>query len=507
MGIIKRQGIKNSVVNYVGVLIGAISVIFIYPLIDKDDLGVIQFTMNTAILFAPLAGYALSLTAIQFYPDFHKDNEDENGFLFILSAFTLLFSLFFISIIYIFRFQVANFFDDDDKLKFLNTLPYILAFTVIIALGNLFNSYTSIFKRVVVPAILQNLLIKIAQPILVLLFAYGFISFATIYKGLTFALGLMLLGMISYIGYLGQLRLKPQLRALKMPVLKQMLSYSSFNILVSLGGMLAQRVDLLLIGPLTKQFGEVAVFGFGFFISEAIDVPRKALSSISSPLISESLKVNNIAHVSEIYGKSALLQLIAGAYLLVGVWVCADSLFDLMPQNGDIYRVGKNVILILGIARLVDMAMGMNAEIITYSKYYRFNFVSLMTMAVLNVTLNLLFVPEGNLGWGVKGLGWGITGSALATLISVTVVNLWRLVFIYQKYKIQPLTIKMLWVILISISTWFFASHIPSVSNPFLNILIKGSAVTVFYSTALIYFKISDDVQQFYEKMKLKLFK
>ncbi len=495
MGIIKRQGIKNSIVNYVGVLIGAISVIFIYPLIDKDDLGVIQFTMNTAILFAPLAGYALSLTAIQFYPDFHKEDKDENGFLFILSTFTLLFSLIFISIIYFFRYSVAEFFGDD-KVKFLNTLPYILVFTVIIALGNLFNSYTSIFKRVVVPAILQNLLIKIAQPILVLLFAYGFISFATIYKGLTFALGLMLLGMVSYIGYLGQLKLKPQLSALKMPVLKQMLSYSSFNILVSLGGMLAQRVDLLLIVPLTKQFGEAAVFGFGFFISEAIDVPRKALSSISSPLISESLKVNNIAHVSEIYRKSALLQLISGAYLLVGVWVCVDSLFDLMPQNGEVYRVGKNVILILGIARLVDMAMGMNAEIITYSKYYRFNFVSLMTMAVLNVALNFLFVPE-------SGFGWGITGSAFATLISVTVVNLWRMLFIYQKYKIQPLTFKMLWVILISIFTWFLASRIPSVSNPFLNILIKGSAITVFYSTALIYFKISDEVQQFYEKMKL----
>ncbi len=148
----------------------------------------------------------------------------------------------------------------------------------------------------------------------------------------------------------------------------------------------------------------------------------------------------------------------------------------------------------------------MNAEIITYSKYYRFNFVSLMTMAVLNVVLNLLFVPKGDLGWGVKGLGWGITGSALATLISVTVVNLWRLIFIYQKYKIQPLTIKMLWVVLISISTWFLASRTPSVSNPFLNILIKGSTITALYAFALIYFKISEDVQQVYEKMKMKLF-
>ena len=61
MGIIKRQSIKNSIVNYVGVFIGAISVIFIYPLIDKEDLGSIQFTLNTAILFAPFASVASSM--------------------------------------------------------------------------------------------------------------------------------------------------------------------------------------------------------------------------------------------------------------------------------------------------------------------------------------------------------------------------------------------------------------------------------------------------------------
>ena len=166
MGIIKRQGIKNSIVNYIGVLIGAISVIFIYPLIDKEDLGMIQFTMNTAILFAPVAGFAMSLTTIQFYPEFQKKDKNENGFLFILSAFTLIFSLIFVAIIYFFRFPVANFFGAD-KIKFLNTLPYILGFTVILAFASLFIAYTSLFKRIVVPSILHNLLIKIAQPILV----------------------------------------------------------------------------------------------------------------------------------------------------------------------------------------------------------------------------------------------------------------------------------------------------------------------------------------------------
>ncbi|NJN33912.1 MAG: hypothetical protein HC817_06340 [Saprospiraceae bacterium] len=70
MGIIKRQSIKNSIVSYAAVLVGAISVIFIYPLIDESALGIIQFTINTAILFAPFASFASSYTALRYFPVF-----------------------------------------------------------------------------------------------------------------------------------------------------------------------------------------------------------------------------------------------------------------------------------------------------------------------------------------------------------------------------------------------------------------------------------------------------
>jgi O-antigen/teichoic acid export membrane protein len=482
MGIIKRQSLKNSIVSYLGVLIGAVSVIFIYPIIDPNDLGIIQFTMNVAILFAPLAGFASSLTAIQYYPHFKDEKNKDNGFLFILTSATFLISILFIILVYIYRIPISEWFNKD-KQHFLDTLPYILFFTVIIALANLLHAYASLSKRIVVPAILQNLWIKIAQPILVLLFAYGIISFAGIYKGLAVALFIMLVGMVAYIGFLKQLHLKPNFSKLTPQIARQMLGYSGFNLLVSFGGLLAQRVDMILVAPLTEKFSSVAVFNFGFVISEAIDVPRKALAGIAAPVISQSMKSGNIKHVEEIYRKSALLQMIAGVFLLAGIWACADALFDLMPKNGDAYRAGKNVILLLGLSRVVDMATGTNAEIITYSQYYRFNFISLGTMAVLNVTLNFWLVPT-----------IGIVGSALATLISITLVNAWRLVYIYQKIKIHPLDTKMFLVIAIGLVAWLAGHYTPSVFHPILTIFLKGMTVSVVYISGILLFKISDDV-------------
>ena len=112
-------------------------------------------------------------------------------------------------------------------------------------------------------------------------------------------------------------------------------------------------------------------------------------------------------------------------------------------------------------------------------------------MAVMNVSLNLLLIPR-----------MGIEGSAYATLISIIVVNFWRMLFIYQKMTIHPLTIKMLWVILIGIVAWFAAMNTPSVSMPILNIFIKGIVVTTVYGIGILYFKISEDVTAIFKIAK-----
>ena len=491
MGIIKRQSIKNSIVNYVGVFIGAISVIFIYPLIDKEDLGSIQFTLNTAILFAPFASVASSMTAIRFFPQFQDNKQQHNGFLFILSSFTLITSLIFIASIFLFRNNISQFFGKD-KTLFLNTLPYILGFTCLISLGNLFQSYATLFNRIVVPAIFQNLLLKIAQPVLIFSFYIGLISFATVYKGLSITLIVMVLGLVSYIFYLKQAHFKPNFTFLSRSLAQSMWRFSAFNIVVSLGSVMSQRIDQLLIVPMIG-YGALAIFSFGFFISEAIDVPRKAISSIAAPLISASISENRMEHVEEIYKKSALLQLIIGTFLLAGVWACADALFDLMPRNGDVFRAGKNIILILGLSRLMDMATGTNSEIITLSTHYRFNFTSFTAMAILNIVFNLLLIPR-----------FGIEGSALATLFSITIINIWRLLFIKQKMNIQPLQWQMLWVILIGLIAWFVAFLTPSVNIPIFDILIKGTLVSIVFGVLILVFKVSEDVTQMFQKFKSK---
>ncbi len=503
MGIIKRQSIKNSLVSYLGVGIGAISSIFIYTLIDKTDMGIIQFAISTAAFFAPFASFASSMTATRFYPFFKTEDGKDNGFLPLLTVFTLISSLFFVGLIYFFRNDLASLFQKDSE-QFLNSLHFILIFTVLVALSTLFISFAANQSRIVVPSIFQNLLPKIAQPTLVLLYFFGVIGFATLFKGLAFTFFLMLMGVVGYVYFLRKNSFQSSILRgsfLMKKHARDMFRFSSFNFFIVMGSVFAQQADKLFIAPMLG-YEQLAIFGFGAMIAEAIDVPRKALSGIAQPLIAASIAKKNWVHITEIYRKTALLQVIAGVFLLAGVWACADLLFDLMIKNGEAYRTGKWVILILGLSRLADMATGTNAEIITFSEHYRFNFRSFATMAALNIVLNLALIPI-----------MGIEGSALATLISIVLVNLWRLFFIKQKMGIHPWDKRMLWVMAFGLLAWFAAymtpsvylTFLPKIGNAFANIVIKGLIVSILYGFLILRFKVSEDVNAVFEGMKSRM--
>jgi O-antigen/teichoic acid export membrane protein len=493
MGIIKRQGIKNSIVNYVGVIIGAISVIFIYPRINPKEVGIIQFVISTAALLAPFAGWGLGIACVNFFPEVKDKIKQHNGFLFMLLSLMFIFSTIFLLLVFIFKDTLSSVFGNNQDI-FLKTFPFIISFTFLLTFSTLLQSYIINHGRIVVPSIYNNLLFKVTQPILVLLYAFGFMPFDTILMGLLATYLIAVIGQILYLFYLKEGFFKPNFTLFRnIEFRKRLLKYANFVVFVGLGSALANRLDQIIIPPLLG-FSSLAIFSLGYFISEAIDVPRKALSSIASPLISDSMKNKNYGHIKEIYQKTALLQLLIGVYLLASVWACADALFDLMPNNNDIYRSGKYVILFLGIARLIDMLTGVNSEIITYSEHYRFNFTSLIGMALLNIGFNFLFIAS----WG---LNLGIVGSALATLATMLIYNTWKLVFIYQKIQIHPLQNHMITIVVLGIMSWLLAWLTPSVYSPIFSIIIKGSIVTVVYWMGIIYFKISDDVNSMFTKM------
>ena len=210
MGVIKRQGIKHSIITYLGVVIGAINTLFIYPRMMPADLGLIRFIMDTASLIVPMVLLGFNHVAIRFYPDFKNEKNGHNGFLFFLISGVTTGLLFFLMLTGLFHEQIYAFYENKGSV-YLNNLIFILPLIILACYSRVFTDYAINQKRVAIPQIFNNLYVKLGQGGLILLFLLGMINLRTILWGLVGVYSLILLSNVSYIGILGQLNLKPNI--------------------------------------------------------------------------------------------------------------------------------------------------------------------------------------------------------------------------------------------------------------------------------------------------------
>jgi O-antigen/teichoic acid export membrane protein len=89
---------------------------------------------------------------------------------------------------------------------------------------------------------------------------------------------------------------------------------------------------------------------------------------------------------------------------------------------------------------------------------------------------------------------YGLNGAAIATLISITLYSLSKLLFVVLKMELFPFTkntIVALGLAIVSFGVfyyWDFSFH------PFVNIVLKSILVTIFYLGLSYYLKISSDI-------------
>ena len=80
MGIIQRQSIRQTFVNYLATGIGALSTLFIYPRAEAMY-GLVLFMTGTATFLYPFASLGITSLVIRFFPVFEDRNSRHHGFL------------------------------------------------------------------------------------------------------------------------------------------------------------------------------------------------------------------------------------------------------------------------------------------------------------------------------------------------------------------------------------------------------------------------------------------
>jgi O-antigen/teichoic acid export membrane protein len=481
MGIVIRQSFKATMVSYIGAIIGAASVLFIYPrCLEAEQIGLIRILTESALLIAAFAQLGMSSMSIKFFPYFRNKENNHNGFPFIMTAVPLLGFIIFLLIFRFIKEGIVSTFSERSAL-FGEYIIYLIPLTLFAIYTVVYETYSSLLERIVVPKFIKEILVRLMTIIIIFLFFLNVISLNQFIFLFVCVYGVATLLIILYVNSQQRIRLKPQLGFLKKGLRNDMLKFMLFMISVGVGTSISGKIDVFMISQKISLTG-TGIFTIAFFMASFIEMPSRAISQITVPFVSQALKDNDMPRVNMLYKRVSVNQLTIAGLLFCLIWINADNFFSIMP-NGEIYRTAKYVILFIGAAKLFDAVTGINSAILGNSRYYYYSLLFIFILAIISVINNLLFIPI-----------YGVVGAAIATALSIFLFNTCMVLFVWWKLKTQPFsrhTLKPLLAIGLVLGLNLL---IKEMANPWIDAFIRSSVSTLVF-VALVYFlKVSDDI-------------
>ena len=169
MGIIARQGIKGSIVTFIGVGIGAVIKLFILTkLLDASQIGLIETISKIGMLISPFFILGAASVVQKYFVNFKNDEHD--GGLIASYTYLMVASIVVSSIVYIvFKENILAYFDKVPELEDYIYLPLLVAIAYV--LFNFLRVLSLLNLRITVPNIFRGVFDRLG--ILVCLVIYG----------------------------------------------------------------------------------------------------------------------------------------------------------------------------------------------------------------------------------------------------------------------------------------------------------------------------------------------
>jgi len=487
MGIVIRQSIYSTLISYAGVVAGYINLLYLYPkFLSLEQVGLFRTIQDAAILLSPFAQFGLTQSIFRFYPRFVKEKSASHTFITLMMLLALAgFAIFFI-VFKIFESPILSYFQDNAK-EIIQYSSWVLWLTLVLVMTAVLEAFSRSLLKTIVPNFLREIIARLLLSILVILYFNQVLTFDQFIIGSVVGYLICLLLLIFYLWQQGEILIQTNFKSLDQTSFSELIKYSLLSFAGMAGMILIGKIDSMMVSAMLGLAAN-AIYTTAFYMATVIEIPKRALSQITMPLISKAFEENKINEVADLYRKTSINQLIIGSLLLIGVWINLDNIFDLMP-NGEHYEPGKWVVIIVGFGKLMDMLFGPSSEIIVLSRYYRFNIVLILTLATIVIISNNLLIPA----YGIEGAAWG---SAFALII----FNLIKFIFIYFKFRIHPFERATLKVLLISALVLLINTVLFKMENVFLDITFRSGIVTLMFGGLIIATKASAESSALFAK-------
>jgi O-antigen/teichoic acid export membrane protein len=485
MGIVLNQSLKNTIITYIGFAIGGISTIFLFPsILGKTYYGLSNYILSCANVIMPLFAIGMQNTLVKFYSQC-KTEKEQNQFL----SFSVLFPL----VLTIPLLLLGLFFYDEISLFVTKKNPIVKEFIYLIPFIGLCMAYFEIFyawARVHMHSVFGNFIKEVGLRLFSLVALVGmYLGWITAIEFIYLTAGIYFVALLITMLYAFRVK-KPDFQLSIPHNVKGILEYTFYIILSGSVANLLLDGDKIMLNQY-MDIGNIAFYSVATYIALVISVPSRAMHQIVYPITARLMHENKHDELNDLYKKTSVNLQIVGGFVMLCIFVNIDQLYEMLPKD---YAGGIWIVFIIGLSKYFDLILGNNNAIIFNSKYYRMVLFLGLMLVFFTIVLNMIFIPL-----------YGITGSAIATLLSITIYSVAKLMFVVKRMHLYPFTIQTVYSIIITAILfvlfyfWKFPFH------PILGIVLKSILVTILYVYINYRFSISKEINQVLHSLIKKL--
>lgn len=483
MGLIARQSFKASISNYIGFVLGFISLLLLFPLFfTPEQLGAYRLFIELGGMLSAFALLGTNSSINRYFPYFKTEDQKHHGFFFWvfllpLIGFAILLLLFFV-------FGDAFFvFINENALRYRNMFPMF----VVLIFANIFIVVSEVsyanHGRIALTNFSKEVILRILIIISGCLYYYKFVDFYTCIWFVVIAYVLTFLLNIFFLAKLTKVNLKPDFIFLieNKKLTKEIILFTLVLLFSAFSTLIIPKIDFILVSKLDKDLSNVAIYSIGFTLATFIEIPKRTILQISNPTISAYLKDNNIREVEVFHKKNGSNQFIISTFLFLLIWMNLDNLFKIMP-DGNFYSQGKWVVLIIGLSKVIESIFSSQGAIISNSSLYKWTPLIVLFNGVCAVIFNYYFISK-----------FGYIGGAISNFSAMLVLTLFCYILIYKKINITPFEKSQLYVLLSFILVFSFTFIGNWFENPFVDATIRSIVFSYFYLFFIYKCKASKD--------------
>lgn len=474
MGSIKKQGITNTIVSYIGIAIGFLNLIVLMPvMLTAEELGLTRIIFSFTIIAGTLFPLGLNFLTIKFFPRFKNKENGHNGYFGLLMLMAFLGYLLLSIGIFAGKDLICAKYSNSPL--FIEYFNYVFPISFCIGFTTIITGYCNALFKSTVPNFLNDVYLRVFVTLIVCLYYTKLISFDVFVFLYACSYFIQLLVLLIYVKYIHAFSFRINFAFFRSQHLPEIIKYTILLALASLASIGIRNIDIMLIGSYLN-LDSVAVYTLGMTIGGLIEIPVNSLSRIADSKISDALQRNDMKMVSEVYTKSVKYMVLIGGLLFVLLYANINEGLTFLPAK---YHGAKWVVLIIGFSAFVNMATGVNTSIIYFSNKYVAGTLLLFAMIAVSIVLNFLLIPK-----------FGIEGSATATAIAMILYNVAKFLLIKKHFKLQPYdskTLKLLLTIFLCIGV---SVVFPDIPNIYISIAIKSLILTSLFLFLLIQLKV-----------------